>query len=59
MAFAVGREQKVELREVRTGIALGEDRQVLSGLSAGDMVVVDPPATLKDGDKVTEAAAGK
>ena len=25
----------------------------------GDMVVVDPPATLKDGDKVTEAAAGK
>lgn len=59
VAFAVGREQKVELREVRTGIALGEDRQVLSGLSAGDMVVVDPPATLKDGDKVTEAAAGK
>ncbi len=57
-AFAVGREQKVELRELRTGIALGEDRQVLSGLSAGDLVVVDPPATLKDGDKVMEAAAG-
>ncbi len=59
VAFAVGREQKVELREVRTGIALGEGRQVLSGLSAGDLVVLDPPATLKDGDKVTEAAAGK
>ena len=58
VAFAVGREQKVELREVRTGIALGEGRQVLSGLSAGDLVVLDPPATLNDGDKVTEAGAG-
>lgn len=34
---------------------MGEDRQVLSGLAAGDSVVLDPPQALKDGDKVTEA----
>ncbi len=55
VAFAVDREQRVELRELRTGIALGEDRQVLSGLSAGELVVLDPPATLKAGDRIKEA----
>ncbi len=52
IAFVVGDEDKVELRAVKTGVALGEDRQVLSGLSAGDEVVLDPPAELKDGAKI-------
>lgn len=55
VAFVVGDEDAVEQRTVRTGIALGDDRQVLSGLSAGDEVVLDPPAELQDGAKVKRA----
>jgi hypothetical protein len=32
-----------------------DGRQVLSGLSAGEEVVLDPPATLADGNKVAVA----
>ncbi len=49
-------DDKVALRTVETGIALGDGRQVLSGLSAGQVVVLDPPAELKDGDAVRVAA---
>ena len=56
-AFVVGEENRVALQSVKTGIALGDDRQVLTGLTAGDTVVLDPPATLKDGDKVKLAGA--
>ena len=52
VAFVVDEEGRVEQRAVRTGMVLGNDRQVRSGLSAGDTVVLDPPAELKDGDKV-------
>jgi RND family efflux transporter MFP subunit len=54
VAFVVD-EDRVEQRAVRTGMVLGNDRQVRSGLSAGDTVVLDPPAQLKDGDKVKPA----
>ncbi|MDQ3494133.1 MAG: efflux RND transporter periplasmic adaptor subunit [Pseudomonadota bacterium] len=52
VVFALGGDDTVEQREIRTGIALGEDRQVLSGVSAGEAVVLDPPAVLEDGAKV-------
>ncbi|WP_140726041.1 MULTISPECIES: efflux RND transporter periplasmic adaptor subunit [Gammaproteobacteria] len=55
--FALGAEDRVELREVKTGIDMGNDKQVLSGLAAGDTVVVEPPEALKDGDKVKLAQA--
>ena len=53
-------DNTIEQRAVKTGIAMGDDRQVLSGLSAGDSVVLDPPEALKDGAKVRMAkdAAG-
>jgi multidrug efflux pump subunit AcrA (membrane-fusion protein) len=51
-----GDASTVEQRKVRLGRVMGEDRQVLSGLAAGDSVVLDPPATLQDGDKVRVAA---
>jgi RND family efflux transporter MFP subunit len=51
-----GDASTVEQRKVRLGRVMGEDRQVLSGLAAGDTVVLDPPATLQDGDKVRVAA---
>jgi len=46
-------EGEVELREVEVGRALGTNgKQVLSGLSAGEEVVLDPPAELMDGSRV-------
>ena len=56
VAFALGEDDAVERRALETGIALGDDRQVLSGLSPGETVVLDPPATLEDGGKVRMAA---
>lgn len=43
---------RVERRAVRAGAVQTDTVEVLSGLSAGDRVVVDAPAALKDGDKV-------
>lgn len=48
---------KVALREIETGIVLSNGQQVLSGLAAGQSVVIDPPAELKDGDVVRVAAS--
>jgi len=55
VAFALNDDNTVEQRTVKTGLAMGDDRQVLSGLVAGDTVVVDPPDTLADGAKVRMA----
>jgi HlyD family secretion protein len=46
------REDRVERRGVTVGLEQGDQVEVLSGVSAGERVVVDGPATLKDGDKV-------
>ena len=47
-------EDEVEQREVEVGRALGSNGiQILSGLSAGEDVVLDPPAALADGSRVT------
>ena len=48
----VMREDRVERRAVSVGTASGDQTEVLSGVSAGERVVVDAPQTLKDGDKV-------
>jgi multidrug efflux pump subunit AcrA (membrane-fusion protein) len=56
VAFALAEDgERVELREVEVGRTLGDDRQVVSGLSAGETVVLDPPATLADGARVRQA----
>ncbi len=52
VAFALKDDDRVEQREVKTGIDMGKDRQVLSGLAAGETVVVDPPQELEDGARV-------
>jgi RND family efflux transporter MFP subunit len=58
VAFALAEGgERVELREVEVGRALGNDRQVTSGLQAGDAVVLDPPAQLEDGSRVRVAGA--
>lgn len=46
------KEDRVERRAIRAGLENGDQVEVLSGLSAGERVVVEGPATLKDGDRV-------
>jgi RND family efflux transporter MFP subunit len=46
---------KVAQRALTLGRTLGDDREVLEGLSGGDQVVLDPPETLADGARVTVA----
>ncbi len=57
VAFVLGERNTVGIKTVTPGMVMGQDRQVVSGLRAGDSVVLDPPQGLKDGDTVTEAEA--
>lgn len=52
VAFALKDDDTVEQVALKLGMAMGDDRQALSGVSAGDTVVLDPPDALKDGAKV-------
>jgi RND family efflux transporter MFP subunit len=54
VAFVV-KDGKAARRVVMLGAPHGENRQVLSGVAAGESVIVDPPATLQEGTAVTEA----
>ena len=54
-AVFVLQDGKAMLRRIETGIALGDGRQVLSGVSAGQSVVLTPPEHLQDGDAVQPA----
>jgi RND family efflux transporter MFP subunit len=44
--------ERVERRSVGLGQTVGAEREVLTGLKAGERVVVAPPPSLKDGDTV-------
>ncbi len=57
VAFVVDGEDRARLRAVETAGAIGSDTRVLTGLAAGQTVVLDPPATLQDGDRVRLAGA--
>lgn len=57
VAFAVSDDNTVRQRAIQPGIALAQDRQVLSGLSAGETVVLEPPPELKEGTRVIEAGS--
>ncbi|KAF1013541.1 MAG: Multidrug resistance protein MdtA [Stenotrophomonas maltophilia] len=56
VAFVVGDDQRVQQRSVQPGQAMGKDRQVGSGLRAGEQVVLNPPEALHDGGKVKQKA---
>jgi RND family efflux transporter MFP subunit len=49
---------RVERRGVTLGPTAGRQRQVLTGLSEGERVVLSPPESLKDGAVVKLAAGG-
>ena len=44
--------QKAQLRLVRTGLRIGTDLELVSGVSAGDQVVTEGAARLMDGQRV-------
>src|SRR3984957_9118985 len=48
-------EGRAQRRSVTLGGTMGGERQVLTGVRAGDTVITDPPAQLKDGTAVTVA----
>jgi RND family efflux transporter MFP subunit len=48
----VVRDERVQHRAVSIGGTTGDGIEVLSGLRAGEIVVVDPPADLTDGSRV-------
>src|SRR5690606_1226413 len=52
VAFVLGDDDRVALQPVQTGAGRGDAKVVLSGLAAGQTVVLDPPDTLADGDRV-------
>jgi multidrug efflux pump subunit AcrA (membrane-fusion protein) len=51
-------EGKAERRRVALGQTFGGDRQILSGLRAGERVVLAPPEALRDGAAVKLAEGG-
>lgn len=46
---------KVAQRKVTTGIAHGDDVEITEGLNGGELVVLDPPADLHDGERARRA----
>lgn len=55
VAFVVGDDNTVQQRAIQPGITLSQERQVLSGLEPGETVVLEPPAALREGARVTES----
>jgi len=50
-AFLI-QENQVRLKEVATGEEMGELVEITGGIKEGDRVVLNPPASLKSGDRV-------
>jgi multidrug efflux pump subunit AcrA (membrane-fusion protein) len=51
LAFVL-KDQKVQAVPVEVGPPLGDLVEVLGGLQEGDKVVLQPPANLRNGDRV-------
>lgn len=56
--MVIGADGAANPKTVKTGITDGQDTQILSGLSAGDMVVTKGAYGMDEGTKVKIAAAG-
>jgi RND family efflux transporter MFP subunit len=52
VVFVVGAESKVQARLVTTGAEVRGQLTIRSGLSGGEAIVLNPPATLSAGDTV-------
>ncbi len=49
------KEDRVVEKEIKTGEVLGDMVEVPDGLTAGDRLVINPPDTLKDRDRIALA----
>lgn len=47
--FVAGEGNRASLRLVKTGAVRGGQIEILSGLGADDRIIIDPPASLRDG----------
>jgi len=61
MQVAVVTNGTVEIRKIRVKRDLGARVEVVSGIKAGDQLIINPPINLVDGSKVhaRTAAAGQ
>jgi multidrug efflux pump subunit AcrA (membrane-fusion protein) len=57
--FVVDQSGLARLRLIKTGRAFGDNVEILSGLNAGEQIVIEGPATIQDGTRVREAAPAK
>jgi hypothetical protein len=57
--FIVDQSGLARLRLIKTGRAFGERLEILSGLNAGEEVLIEGPPTIQDGTRVREAAPVK
>ena len=55
IAWVVRPDGRAELRYVRTGARSGGSIEIRSGLEAGERVILDPPADLEAGTRVTSS----
>ena len=53
VVFVLAADGRVERRALRLGPAKDDRIEVVSGLTPGEKIVLEPPAALKDGDRVT------
>jgi membrane fusion protein (multidrug efflux system) len=58
-AVFVAKDNKAERRAVRIGLSDGEHVEILSGIAAGDQVIVEGQAGLPDGAAITTATGDK
>jgi RND family efflux transporter MFP subunit len=52
VVFVINGSEHVERRAVSVGAEQGERVEIVSGLAAGERIVISPPAELTDGDRV-------
>jgi membrane fusion protein, multidrug efflux system len=57
--FVVDPSGLARLRLIKTGRTFGDNVEILSGLNAGEQIVMEGPATIQDGTRVREAAPVK
>ena len=55
LVYAIDAEGKAQARPVKTGDWIGSDWSIMSGLNAGDGVIVDNLLKIRPGVAVTEA----
>jgi len=57
LVFVLGDDDRVSERQVQATASTGSTRDITSGLAPGELVVLDPPEELADGDRVKPAAS--